>query len=320
MGLFTLIDWWNSQVKTISGFVANHAILDIAQQLKKAGAVDMASASRVVRRDFIEDIARMGIGLDDLLKMADEIEAAGEDFDGLILPRMDKWQDKALSARYLTALTKEVDDLIVTPGVGDKPLWAHYELGKVILQFKGYPMAAMRRIVFQGAQRPDSKLAISMMFSTLMGGFVYSIKQWERGESITDDPKQFLYEAIDRAGLFGYLLDANNYIEQLSGNRVGLNPLIGLDQTSRHRFQTSLLDIAFGPTGSTLKYGQRAALAPLDAIFGDGLTEADINAMYKLIWYSKIFGIRNIMEALRESSIETFAVNRQNEPAFTPGD
>ena len=44
---------------------------------------------------------------------------------------------------------------------------------------------------------------------------------------------------------------------------AGAESLIGLDQTSRNRFQTSLLDIAFGPTGSTLKYGQRAALAPL---------------------------------------------------------
>ena len=81
MGLFTGIDWWNSRSKQSPALWRIIRFSTLPQQLS-VPAQDMASASQVVNRAYIEGHSSMGIGMDDLLKMADEIEAAGETSTG----------------------------------------------------------------------------------------------------------------------------------------------------------------------------------------------------------------------------------------------
>lgn len=336
MGLITGIDWWNAKMKLMTAFIVQHATLDVANKLVKAidsGKIknlNIETAGKIVSKDDLVDFGSMGIGLDDLVAIAREVKTNGEIHDGLTLPRTMQWKDQTLASRFESAMAKKVDSIIVTPGAGDKPLWTRYGVGKFVSQFKSYPMAAMRKILFRGLQNPDQKLAVGALASTMMGGLIYSLKMLERGETPAwDNPIQFLYESIDRAGLFGYLTDANNYIEKLTYNRVGiapiLGPLVGLESASRNRWQESLIDLALGPTGDTIEGYHRLLTSTLPHImalpFGGGPTEGDINQAFKLVWFSRLSGFRSGMEWLRNQAIDQFAVNpKTNEHRAAYGD
>ena len=53
------------------------------------------------------------------------------------------------------ALNKEINITIVTPGLGDTPLWMSKELGSTIAQFKKFAMASTQRMLFRGMQERD---------------------------------------------------------------------------------------------------------------------------------------------------------------------
>lgn len=328
MGLITGIDWWNAKLKLMTAFVVQHATVDVANQLAKAlekgkiNSLNIETASQIVNRNDLLDFASMGLGLDDLVAIVKEIQIKGEVHDGLTLPRTNQWSDRALASRFESAISKKVDSIIVTPGAGDKPLWTRYGVGKFVSQFKSYPLAAMRKILYRGLQNPDQKLAVGTLASVMMGGLVYSLKTLERGEIPEwDNPAQFLYESIDRAGLFGYLTDVNNYVEKLTYNRIGiapmLGPLFGLESASRNRWQESILDLAFGPTGDTVEGYHRLLTSTLPHTlalpFGGGPTTADVNQAFKLVWFSRLSGVRSAMEWLRNQAIDNMAVQpKQN--------
>ena len=309
MGLLTGMDWWNGNLKTLSAFVVNHAVMEAAQKIQKAVdagtiAKTFEGAKSVVKESELVTLLNMGIDVDDLYGFADEVftKQRGEVYDGMILPRIDKWENQALRDTFRGAITREVDNLIVTPGIGDKPLWTRYQLGQHISQFKSYPLAAMRRIVFRGIQQPSTEFATGVFGAIVMGGFVYTTKMLERGQTPTGDPRQFLFESIDRSGVMGYMLDINTMMGRLTGG-VNFTGMLGLTESTRYRAR-SIIDTVGGPSMGTLDdyFRMMTDTAP-DALTGQ-LGKDDFARVNRLIWYSKVPFVRSSMEFLKQAASE----------------
>ena len=100
-------------------------------------------------------MAKLGVSEDDLKMLLKEFEAHGESFDGIHLMNFQNWSEEALERkgsmglsladRVQLAVKKEVDTIVVTPGVGDVPLIMENDYVKMFTQYKSFPIAAMNR-------------------------------------------------------------------------------------------------------------------------------------------------------------------------------
>lgn len=142
------------------------------------------------------------------------------------------WTDKEARRAYRAALAKEVDSHIISPGQ-EKPLWMSSELGKTIGQFKSFTFASMSRALIRGLQERDAATAQAAVLAVGLGMMTYYFKTRMAGKEPSENPAKWVLEGIDRGGLTGWLMEANNMAEKVSGGRVGLNPAIGEAPASR---------------------------------------------------------------------------------------
>ena len=85
-------------------------------------------------------------------RIAKQFEKHGEKLKHNLVANTDAWDDLVAVKHYRAAMNKEINRTIVTPGMGDTPLWMSTELGSTIAQFKKFVMAATQRMLMRGMQ------------------------------------------------------------------------------------------------------------------------------------------------------------------------
>lgn len=106
--------------------------------------------------------------------------------------------------------------------------------------------------------------------------------------------------AVDRAGLIGWLSDANNFVEKFSGGTLGVGALTGKELS---RFASrNLVDAVMGPTAGTITDLGVASSGFARAAAGkDDLREADIAALRRLIPMQNLFYLSYIFQKLEQA-------------------
>ena len=107
-------------------------------------------------------------------------------------------------------------------------------------------------------------------------------------------------EGIDRSGVVGIIGEVTNTMEKLSGNSMGLRPLLGIDAPASKQVARSVAESALGPTfGSLLSTSISAA----NAITSEGeMTEADVRTLRRLIPLQNLFYIRHGLDEVQKAS------------------
>ena len=88
----------------------------------------------------------------------------GKKFEHNYIANTHMWDDVAAADAFGGALNKDINITIVTPGLGDTPLWMSKELGSTIAQFKKFAMASTQRMLFRGMQERD----LDFLFGSMM--------------------------------------------------------------------------------------------------------------------------------------------------------
>lgn len=315
-GLMTGLDIWTSQWKALTGLITSHWILDAALILQKEldegkitlaenGAIDVTGGMSILGQKRIQNLAQMNLNARELVEIAREFKKYGDSENpDLWLPRTNEWQNKAIRDKFESAIIQEMENTIVTPDIGDRPLIAGETgalgpLGPLMTQFWSFTFASMQKVIMSGLQQRDKAVLQGVLAMTFLGGVSYAAKQLARGETPTTDPDEFLLEAIDNAGLLGIFSNINGFIEQLSKGNFGLHPLVGEGIMSRYQYR-EWPDILFGASASTLKNLTRVASVP----FSWDMGEREINSAFNLIPYSRLWYWRWIFEHLRENSVD----------------
>lgn len=318
MGLFTLMDLWNSSNKEIAGYVAVHATLDVAGKVRAAAergvALTMDAMAGEVDRRFLVQIAQMGLGLEDLVGVARQVERFGEKYGPLTLTRTDRWDNLALRSKFESAMVKEIDQTILTPSVGDKPLWAHWGVLAHAYQFKSFGMAGMRGVVIQGLQDMDLRTLEGILASTAAGAGVYYLKALEAGRDPSDNPGEILLNAIDKGGLTAYLMDLDSMIHRVSQGTFGVQSWLTGEGAQRFAAK-STSDIVFGPTVGTLENMSRLGFRTIPHALTGNLVQGDETPILRLWPYSKAPYVRFLMERLREGARESLPTAAEREAA-----
>lgn len=197
-------------------------------------------ASTVMKGGGSKLLKRLGVNSDEV---AEQIKKyARKEEDGMYTLNVDRWDNHAAAESIEAAIIKEADKIVLTPGIGDKPLLMHGEVAKTIFQFKNFILAATNRLLIPLMQEQGARKWVEIYSLMSMGAMSYYAGAFFAGREPSDDPAVILKESIDRAGLAGYAMEMVNISLKLAGD-----PFAG---NTRYRSRDKL-GAVLGPTAGT---------------------------------------------------------------------
>ena len=281
-GKINFLDHWTAGMKQLHAVTMQTSIFD---GLKK-GVYD-------------KRLARLGIDEQSAKDMYKQVAKHGKNEDGVWLTNAKNWDRPDLERMWGAAVRKESDRVILIPGQ-EKPLFMSTEMGKTVGQFRSFILSATQRVFIAALQNQDHNAVGGFASLVGMGMFTYYLKQKIAGRNVTEDPAVWVTEGIDRSGAIGVIGEITNTIEKISGNSLGLRPLLGIDAPASKQVARTVSESLLGPTfGSLLS----TTVAATNAITSEGeMTESDIRTLRRLIPLQNLFYIRHGLDEVQKAS------------------
>ncbi|MBY0354267.1 MAG: hypothetical protein K2Q12_00895 [Rickettsiales bacterium] len=295
-GNITLMNQWNTALKSFSGLMA---------QARIAKASQAWAGGRITPKDK-RYMAMLGVDQGTATRIAAQFKKYGKKQDGAWIANTEAWDDSAARISYRAALSKEIDRTIITPGIADRPWWMGKEWGGVIGQFKSFAFASTNRMLISGLQEADLAFVSGLMVSIGFGTLSYMVKQAAAGNPISDDPKMLISEGVDRSGILSIFGEMNGLIEQATRGSVGLSRLAGATPLSRYASR-GVVGQLLGPTFGTATDLIQAtgSLATAD------WTAADTQALRRILPYQNLFYTRSLLDAAERGINDTLGVKQK---------
>lgn len=298
------IQHWTDGVKSITSILSQNRILD--------GKADKRM------------LAFLGIDEDMSRRIGAEFTTHGEVLDGVHVANTESWTDANAVRAFRAAVSKDVDSIIVTPGVGDVPLFSHTPMGRILLQFRSFMFAAHQRVLLRGLQEGKARFLSGLVGMTSLGILAATLKawrggsdRWEKFKEASSNPGYLIGEGLDNSGVFTLPMDFANTTEKLTqATGFSFNPLKtpmmaagqlaapgSSMQGSSVRFQTrSPLSTLLGPTAGAAENLFAAAGAPVSAIQGEDVKTRQRNAALSLVPFNSYLGMRELLQAFEGDS------------------
>lgn len=288
-GKVSLMSHWNEMQKTVAGL----------------------SASDVISRSVLDgtNLGRLrasGISEDMLPRIRQQMLEHSEVHDGLRLTRSDQWTDRDAARAFESAVIKEVDATIVTPGVGDRPLWMSTEMGKLLGLFRSFSFAAHNRVLLAGITGAGGAMGhyvaqLSML--TALGLATGELKARLRTggeEGIVadgDTAQQVAIKGLEYAGI-GMLMEFNNLFHATTGYSLKRLPGQERDAESGRFAGRNAFDAWGGPAVGAFADIMRVARLSSD----QKLTQSDLNAVWKLQPYQNVWYLQLALNGLSKAT------------------
>ena len=280
---------WNAVMKSWASVMSQDEVLRAATKAASGGALSKRTLTRM---------AQLGLDEDMLRRVAAQAEEHGVD-DGLRFGNSDKWKDQEAARIFESAIIKDVDTAVLTPGAGDLPLVYSTEWGKALLQFKSFSLASVRRLqipVAQGVARGDLATMTGLMASFGLGATVYALKQITAGQPIDTNSRRFALEVVDKTGLTAWAGDI-------------IYPALwqlGSDDFSRWSDRQPVETI-LGPVAGTVAdvYSMRLP----DKVVGGDLSASDIHKLRRLLPGQNLWYLRQAINRLEEGAADAAGAN-----------
>lgn len=292
-----LMTHWNAGMKQLAGVLVSKNLLEAAEALAKGAASPKQ----------VEMLARGGISQENALLIAEKFATHGNKKGGVWRAEAGSWGPEAKAAReaFLGAIRRDVDSLIVTPGQ-DIPLTMSKEGVKFFTQFKSFGASSIHRTLIAGMQQRDANVFMGMFAMTAFAMMSNEIRQAafsdKKRKPFADrwaDPaerNQMIYEAIDRAGIFGWLGDINNVLDKAAG--MGISNAFGTGQYNT-RYGVTLTDQLLGPGVGTIDDWAKVAKAVVGDITGRSeWSESDTRRLRRQVPFIGVFYIRSLLDQL----------------------
>jgi hypothetical protein len=287
-GIFSylnLLNPWNDFMKSWAGAIAGSRMIEES----KAWA---AGIDRPVER---EKLARSGIDESMARRIAAQFEQHGVFGDGVLgsdaagttsslhVANTPAWDDEVARDAFRSALVAEVNRAIVTPGVGDTPLWTSSQLGSLITQFKRFGMAATQRILISGLQQDRMNWWTGAAALTGAGMIADKLKDIAYdGDGERDRSwQERLVRGMDRSAVLGWPLDVNRALERIAG--VGIGPMLGEER--QHYSTSAKVGSVLGPTADQIGTALHAVVEGVHGKPRQAVAAASRLVPFQGIWY-----------------------------------
>jgi hypothetical protein len=289
--IMNLLAPWNAVAKQWSGVIQQTRILETLDALAKG--------SKVNKQD-LADLSFLRLEGETLRRVQAQIKKHGLETEGVV-KTVDtrKWRDLEARLAYRSALKNAVDNPILTPSLGDKPLFMSTELGKTILQFQSFSMTATTRLLLSGMQSQDLLRTFNgLAIMTALGLMVEGSKNRLAGrEPFSDDMGDNLIAAIDRTGMLGY------YGELINKGAT----LFGQDRLSSRYAARNFVSSILGPSIGVMQTAAQAGTA----IGTQNVTQNDINSVRRLLPYNQIWWFKSAVDGIEEGVNEALGIPKR---------
>ena len=239
-----LMSRWTEMAKSMASVTIGSRIIEDSIKWSKGGNLSNKWKTALSSSGIDQDMAR---------RIANMFEKHGDKTKHNFMANTAKWEDTAAADAFGAALNKDINITIVTPGLGDTPLWMSTELGSTFAQFKKFAMSATQRMLMRGMQERDLDFmfgSILLMGSGMLIDKIYHEFRFGRDYSKLSLTTKLL-NAFDRSGLAGIYTDINKAVETLTDNRIGIGPALGENRLfgSSMRWKAGTIG---GPTGGQI--------------------------------------------------------------------
>lgn len=254
MGLIAMYDYWTAAMKSVAGNVFHATMAEyvpaVAKQMREGGEF---TGDALQMRTYLRNL---GLSDNTIQRLAFQMEREGgmEIFsNGGKLPNMGAWDDPVAYQAYQAAAIKEVNELIVTPGL-ERSNWTDENMGySMLAQFKSFTFSSTSRMAMSGLQGNDPYLMQGVAFSLALGAvsyYTYALtaggKTLEKAQEM--DAAGIAWEAVKRSGVLGAVSLVSDALEKV--------PAASGEQPTIFTSQSGLLGAFLGPT-----FGQANKLA-----------------------------------------------------------
>jgi hypothetical protein len=284
---------WTDSMKQIASTVTQNRILQATGNFLKASKED---------RRYL---AFLGIDESMAGRIAEQFSRHGETIGNVRAANTTEWTDPVAVRAYRAALNKDVDSIIVTKGAADTPLFANTPLGRTLLQFSTFSLAAHQRVLLRGLQESQTRFISSVIAMTTLGmlqtylaavanNTVNKLPEFEK------NPGWWISEGLDKSGIISVFFLAANATEKLSGYNVAKAPFTVFDDGSTG--STKLLNrnmmSVLGPSAGLLEDLQALVQAPKTYAETGELKQAQKNSLERLLPYNSYAGVRQMLRYL----------------------
>lgn len=198
-GLIAGFNYWTDLMKGITAVSSNAKIMDSIARSVNGGDAKAATF-----------LAENGIGPQEAAVIWNEALKNGgtQKVNGMWLPNTESWTDKDAKRFYRSALAREVDRTIVTPGV-ERPSWtSRTQTGQLVSQFKSFAFSSTYRVLLAGLQQRDRHFVEGIIASIGLGYLSYYLSSVIAGgkayeNMLAADHNKWADEAIQRSGVLG---------------------------------------------------------------------------------------------------------------------
>jgi hypothetical protein len=274
-GNLTLMNQWNSFHKALNGMNTADIILNSTKSNPR--------------------LAKLGIDDNMAARIQQQFNKHGQTVDGLRIGNSSAWDDPAVRAAFESAVVKDVNNTIVTPGIGDTPLWSSSQMGKLVFQFKSFIFGSYNRATAGGIQAGDAQFYYGLAMQLMLGAMTYAIKNTIAGRDVDYAPEKLVLEGIDRSGALGPLMEFNNTLEKVSAGTLGFGPALGTGTQSRYASRNAIGSI-LGPSFDSMGKLSDIATGILSGDFDDKA----VNSTRQLIPGQNLFWIAPILNKVEE--------------------
>jgi len=266
-GVISLMAPWNAFVKQWAGLVTQSRLLEMVSQLK---------AGRSLPKKEINKLASGGIDEGTALRIAEQFDKHGRIEDGVYIANTNAWDDRIAKDAFRSAVVRDIDRIIVTPGQ-DRPLFASQQFGSLVLQFKSFAISSVQRTLMSSLQQRDMAVLMGLFGSLGAGVVVEYLKAFVNDKPLPKTADQWVIAAIDRAGVTGWLFDANHLLERVTRGNIGFSAVTG--KTVSRYASRNIADAILGPSAGLMK----DISSSIGATFDGEFSEADFRALRRTI-------------------------------------
>ncbi len=283
-GNLSLMNQWNSWQQSIAGHIGINRTLEAIHKFVEGKPIAQKELERVVRN---------GLGREHWETVYNFTKNNKTD-DGAYFADWTNWDIKTRGQRealeqFQASITKEIDSIIIVPGLGDKPLIAQTPLGKLLLQFKTFQMAATNRLLYSGIQRRDDiNMYLGVISMLGMGAMSYVAASLFKGKEPDLSFSNLSREAVDKSGLLGIWSELGNIAAKQAG----------FGGTSRYQTRDWIGALS-GPTAGAISEVLGIARKTKDAATDEAeFTSKDAQKIQRLMPFQNLFYLDRINKYL----------------------
>jgi hypothetical protein len=199
-------------------------ILRIAEKMVKgtASKTDLRDARSIgmdfdLAADFIHEWSNVG---------ATKYKRGGRNKHSLYMSDFKKWADQDTAWKFRAILQGEVNNAVLRPTMAERPMALTNPYMRMLLLYKQFAITVTNRMMGRAIEQRQLQALSGVIAGLGLGVIINSLRQ---PDYLDKDIDEILFDALQTSGMLGIFMEGNDAVERITGEAVGLRPLLGLE-------------------------------------------------------------------------------------------